>query len=87
MALRTYNTLTREIEEFKPLNGREVKVYICGLTVYDHMHIGHARTYIAFDVILRYLKYKGYNVRYVQNITDIDDKIIKRDTTSGTCRT
>jgi cysteinyl-tRNA synthetase len=78
MALRTYNTLTREIEEFKPLNGREVKVYICGLTVYDHMHIGHARTYIAFDVILRYLKYKGYNVRYVQNITDIDDKIIKR---------
>ena len=78
MALRTYNTLSREIEEFKPLSGSEVKVYICGLTVYDYMHIGHARTYIAFDAILRYLKCKGYSVRYVQNITDIDDKIIKR---------
>ena len=78
MALRTYNTLSREIEEFKPLSGNDVKVYICGLTVYDHMHIGHARTYIAFDAILRYLRYKGYSVRYVQNVTDIDDKIIKR---------
>jgi cysteinyl-tRNA synthetase len=78
MALRTYNTLTRKIEEFKPLSGREVKVYICGLTVYDNMHIGHARTYIAFDAILRYLRYKGYSIRYVQNITDIDDKIIMR---------
>ena len=78
MALRTYNTLSREIEEFKPLSGNDVKVYICGLTVYDHMHIGHARTYIAFDAILRYLRYKGYSVSYVQNVTDIDDKIIKR---------
>ena len=78
MTLWTYNTLTRKTEEFIPLNGKEVKVYVCGLTVYDHMHIGHARTYIAFDAILRYLKYKGYNVRYVQNITDIDDKIIKK---------
>lgn len=78
MTLWTYNTLSRKTEEFIPLNGKDVLVYICGLTVYDHMHIGHARTYIAFDAILRYLKYRGYNVRYVQNITDIDDKIIKR---------
>lgn len=78
MALQTYNTLTRKTEEFIPFNGKGVNVYICGLTVYDYMHIGHARTYIAFDAILRYLKYRGYKVRYVQNITDIDDKIIKR---------
>jgi cysteinyl-tRNA synthetase len=83
MALRTYNTLTREMEEFKPLSGNEVKVYICGLTVYDDMHIGHGRTYIAFDAILRYLRYKGYIVNYVQNITDIDDKIINRAREKG----
>jgi len=70
--------LSRKLEEFKPLREDRVGVYVCGLTVYDYMHIGHARTYIAFDVILRYLKYRGYNVTYIQNITDIDDKIIRR---------
>ncbi|MFH1125856.1 MAG: cysteine--tRNA ligase [Candidatus Altiarchaeota archaeon] len=78
MAIRVYNTLSRRLEEFKPLKEGHVGVYVCGLTVYDYMHIGHARTYLAFDVILRYLKYRGYSVRYVQNVTDIDDKIIKR---------
>ncbi|MBU0761581.1 MAG: cysteine--tRNA ligase [Candidatus Altiarchaeota archaeon] len=78
MSLRIYNTLTRVFEEFTPLVQGEVRVYICGLTVYDLMHIGHARTYIAFDALLRYLKYQGYNVRYIQNITDVDDKIIRR---------
>jgi len=78
MTLRVYNTLSRELEEFKPLEEGVVRVYICGLTVYDHMHIGHARTYVAFDAILRYLGCKGYKVRYVQNVTDVDDKIIKR---------
>ncbi|MFH1056159.1 MAG: cysteine--tRNA ligase [Candidatus Altiarchaeota archaeon] len=78
MVLKVYNTLSRSVEEFKPLKDGEVKVYICGLTVYDDMHIGHARTYLAFDAVLRYLKYRGHKVRYVQNITDIDDKIIKR---------
>ncbi len=78
MVLQIYNTLSRKVEEFKPVKDGEVKVYICGLTVYDDMHIGHARTYLAFDAILRYLKYKGYNLKYIQNITDIDDKIIIR---------
>src|SRR5512137_922484 len=83
MALRLYNTLTRQVEDFKPMSGSEVKVYICGLTVYDFMHVGHARTYLAFDAILRYLKYRGFAVRYVQNVTDIDDKIIRRAAERG----
>ncbi len=78
MALCVYNTLSRRVEDFKPIVEGEVRVYICGLTVYDHMHIGHARTYLAFDAILRYLAWRGYKVRYVQNVTDIDDKIIRR---------
>jgi len=78
MTLKVYNTLSRKLEEFRPLRDREVGVYICGLTVYDDMHIGHARTYLAFDAILRYLKYRGYKLTYIQNITDVDDKIIKR---------
>ncbi|MCD1295816.1 cysteine--tRNA ligase [Methanocella sp. CWC-04] len=78
MALRFYNTLTSSVEEFVPLDGKNVKMYVCGPTVYDNCHMGHARSYIVFDVIRRYLKHKGYNVIYVQNFTDIDDKIIKR---------
>ncbi|MFH1403948.1 MAG: cysteine--tRNA ligase [Candidatus Altiarchaeota archaeon] len=78
MSLRVYNTMSRRLEEFKPLSEGKVSVYVCGMTVYDNMHIGHARTYVAFDVILRYLKHSGYKVRYIQNITDIDDKIINR---------
>jgi cysteinyl-tRNA synthetase len=78
MALKVYNTLSRGLEVFRPLIEGEVRVYICGLTVYDDMHIGHARTYLAFDAILRYLRFSGYKVRYVQNVTDIDDKIVRR---------
>lgn len=78
MVLIVYNTETRRLEIFKPIFQNEVGVYICGPTVYDHSHIGHARTYVAFDVIVRYLRYKGFKVKYVINITDIDDKIIKK---------
>ncbi|MGB9979166.1 cysteine--tRNA ligase [Methanobacterium sp.] len=76
--MKVYNTMTRKKEELKPMNKNRIKMFVCGPTVYDKSHIGHGRTYIAFDVIARYLKYKGYSVFYLQNITDIDDKIIKR---------
>lgn len=76
--LQIYNTLTRQKEEFKPISPSEVGVYVCGVTVYDHCHLGHARTYTSADVIIRYLRHLGYQVNYVRNITDIDDKIIKR---------
>lgn len=75
--IKVYNSLTKKLEPFVPLRD-EVGIYVCGVTPYDYIHLGHARTYIAFDIIIRYLRYKGYKVRYVQNITDIDDKIIKR---------
>lgn len=76
--LKFYNTLSKKIEEFKPLNPPDVGMYICGPTVYDYFHIGNARTFIMADIIRRYLEYRGYNVKYVMNITDIDDKIIKK---------
>ncbi len=76
MTLKIYNSLTREKEEFKPVEKGKVRMYVCGMTVYSDAHIGHARTYFAFDVIRRYLEYKGYDVNYIQNITDVDDKII-----------
>ena len=83
--LKLYNVLTRQKEEFVPLVKDRVHMYVCGPTVYDHAHLGHAKTYVAFDVIARYLRYKGYKVRYVQNITDVghlldtgEDRIIKR---------
>lgn len=76
--LVVHNTLTREKEEFKPIQDGKINFYACGVTVYDHCHIGHARTYTAIDVIIRYLRWRGYEVNYVRNITDIDDKIIKR---------
>jgi len=78
-----YSTLSRTKEEFKPLKGRIVKMFVCGPTVYDHPHIGHAKTYVAMDVVARYLRFKGYSVFYVQNITDIDDKIINRAKEQG----
>ncbi len=88
MALKVYNTLTRSKEEFKPLEEGRVGIYVCGPTVYDHPHIGHAKSYVSFDVIVRYLRHKGFGVRYVQNITDVghltdnadqgEDKILKR---------
>ena len=74
--LKIYNTLTRKKEPFIPLEANKVRMYVCGMTTYSDAHIGHARTYVAFDIIRRYLEYKGYEVFYVQNITDIDDKII-----------
>ena len=78
MPLVVQNTLTGKKEEFKPLKDGIVNMYVCGITPYDESHIGHARCYVVFDVIRRYLKYKNYDVSYVQNYTDIDDKIIKR---------
>jgi cysteinyl-tRNA synthetase len=76
MPLKIFNTLSRNKEEFKTVENGKVKMYVCGMTVYSDAHIGHARTYLAFDVIRRYMEYKGYKVIYVQNITDVDDKII-----------
>jgi len=76
--LKIYNSLNRQKEIFKPIQEGKINLYICGVTVYDYCHIGHARTYTAFDVIIRYLKWRGYHVTHVRNITDIEDKIIKR---------
>ncbi|BCS52201.1 cysteine--tRNA ligase [Geobacter sp. SVR] len=83
MALRIYNTLTGEKENFVPLVPGKAGLYVCGVTVYDYCHIGHARANIVFDIIYRYLKYAGYDVTYVRNYTDIDDKIIKRANQEG----
>lgn len=77
-ALKIHNTLTKRKENFVPINKGEVSLYVCGMTVYDFCHIGHARVMVVFDVVSRYLKYLGYDVKYVRNITDIDDKIIAR---------
>ncbi len=76
--MKVYNTMTGEEEEFKPIHGNRVNMFVCGPTVYDMTHIGHARTYIAYDIIARYLRYKGYSLFYLMNITDVDDKIINR---------
>jgi len=76
--VRIFDTLTEEKRDFKPLEDKTVRMYVCGPTVYDHAHIGHARSAIVFDVIRRWLEYKGYKVIYVRNYTDVDDKIIKR---------
>jgi cysteinyl-tRNA synthetase len=76
--LKIYNSLSQKKEIFKPVKKDKISLYVCGVTVYDFCHLGHARTYAAFDVIIRYLRFQGYNVKYVRNITDIDDKIIKR---------
>ena len=81
--LNLYNTLTRQKEVFKPIAPGKVKMYVCGMTVYDLCHIGHARMLTAFDVIYRWFAASGYDVTYVRNITDIDDKIIKRSTERG----
>jgi cysteinyl-tRNA synthetase len=76
--LKIYNTLARDKQDFVPINPGKVNMYVCGITVYDYCHVGHARMMMAFDVIYRWLRTSGYEVRYVRNITDIDDKIIKR---------
>jgi cysteinyl-tRNA synthetase len=83
MPLLIHNSLSGKKEEFVPITPGTVTMYVCGITAYDYSHIGHARAYVAFDVIYRYLKYKGYAVTYVRNFTDIDDKIIKRANESG----
>ena len=81
--MRIFNTMTRQKEEFIPNNPGEVKIYACGPTVYNYIHIGNARPLCVFDVLRRYLEYKGYNVKFVQNFTDVDDKIIKRANEEG----
>ncbi len=78
MTLKIYNTLTRKKETFKPIRGKNVNLFVCGVTPYDFAHIGHAKTYVQFDIIVKYLRYSGYKVTYLQNVTDIDDKIIQR---------
>ena len=82
--MKIFNTLTREKEEFKPITEGEVKIYSCGPTVYNYIHIGNARPICVFDVLRRYLEYRGYKVTFVQNFTDIDDKIIKKANEEGT---
>src|SRR3989344_4107275 len=76
--MKLFNTLTHKIQPFKPIEPKKIKMYVCGVTVYDYAHIGHAKSYIQFDVIVRYLRFRGFDVFYVQNFTDIDDKIINR---------
>ena len=83
MTLRIYNTLTRRTETFSPLQPGHVRLYVCGMTVYDLCHLGHARSMLAFDVVQRWLKASGYRVSYVRNVTDIDDKIIARALRNG----
>ncbi|WP_040241512.1 cysteine--tRNA ligase [Chromohalobacter japonicus] len=81
--MQIYNTLTRRKETFTPLDAGRVRMYVCGITVYDYCHIGHARVMVAFDMITRYLRWRGFEVDYVRNITDIDDKILKRAEENG----
>jgi len=81
--LSIYNTLTNKKEKFEPINPPEVRIYMCGPTVYDYFHIGNARSFVMSDVLRRYLLYRGYKVKYVMNLTDVDDKIIKRSNEEG----
>ncbi|MDG6897066.1 cysteine--tRNA ligase [Actinobacillus delphinicola] len=81
--LKIFNTLSREKQEFTPLNPPKVGMYVCGVTVYDLCHIGHGRTFVCFDMVARYLRHLGYDLNYVRNITDVDDKIIKRALENG----
>jgi len=83
MTLRVYNTRSRQKEEFIPLHGRRVHMFVCGLTPQDHAHVGHAKTYVAFDVVARYLRHKGYRVFYLQNVTDIEDRVIEKMEATG----
>ena len=78
MTIKFYNSLTNQKEDFKPINPGEVGMYVCGMTVYDNCHLGHARAMMAFDILFRYLQYQGFEVNFTRNITDIDDKIIER---------
>jgi cysteinyl-tRNA synthetase len=81
--VRLYNTMTQRLEPLEPLEPGHVRLYVCGMTTYDHAHAGHARTYVAFDVLVRYLRARGLRVTYVRNVTDVDDKILKRASENG----
>ena len=83
MSLRIYNTLSRALESFTPMEPGHVRMYVCGMTVYDLCHLGHARSMVAFDIVQRWLRASGYKVTYVRNVTDIEDKIIKRAVENG----
>ncbi len=83
MSLRLFNSLSRQVEAFVPMTPGQVRMYVCGMTIYDLCHVGHARMMMAFDVVQRWLKASGYEVTYVRNITDIDDKIIRRAVERG----
>ena len=83
MTLKIYNTLTRKKEPFETLQPDQVSMYICGPTVYDKAHVGHAMSVLVFDIIRRYLEFQGYQVRQVMNYTDVDDKIIQRANVQG----
>ncbi len=78
MAVKVYSTIAKSVENFEPISGNRVNFFVCGPTVYDYSHLGHAKTYTQFDFIVKYLRWRGYQVFYMQNITDLDDKIIKR---------
>ena len=81
--MRIYNTLTNSIEELKTIEEKKLKLYVCGPTVYNYIHIGNVRPLVVFDILARYFEYKDFEVNYVQNFTDIDDKIIKRANEEG----
>src|SRR5512135_75430 len=83
MALRLFNTMSSQIEEFRPLRDSEVRMYACGPTVYDYGHIGNFRTFVAVDLLRRFLRQRGFKVRHVMNITDVDDKIIRNSARDG----
>ena len=76
--MKLHNTFSNSVEEFTPIDGNKVSMYVCGPTVYDYPHLGHARCYITWDMLYRYLKFAGYDVTYCRNITDVDDKILKK---------
>ena len=81
--LKIYNTIAREKQDFQPIRPGKVSMYVCGMTVYDFCHLGHARVMVVFDMVSRWLRTSGYDLTYVRNITDIDDKIIKRAAENG----
>src|SRR2546422_7841064 len=83
MSLRLYNTLSGRVEEFRPLEGNQVRIYTCGPTVYDYAHIGNYRTFVFQDILRRLLKYRGYEVRHVMNLTDVDDRTIRNARAAG----
>ncbi|HLQ10059.1 MAG TPA: class I tRNA ligase family protein, partial [Ktedonobacteraceae bacterium] len=81
--MKLFNTLSQSLEDFVPLDDRAVRIYVCGITPYDTTHLGHAFTYVSFDTLMRYLEFRGYSVNYVQNVTDIDDDILRKSRELG----